>query len=139
MRLPISACEQLRESSLDPRDAQHGFRIARRHPVPEAPEIFERGISVAVEESMLQAIDFVARESVGHIHHVPWLEPFRLVYHRHERIRRVFPCDPVIPAEVGPCERFVADIELRFERERMSRGFSCRTEMLPERFRACRN
>src|SRR6516164_625394 len=122
MRLPITADKQLWKSTLDARKAQHGLCVTRRHPVPETPQILARGVSIPVEEGVLQAIDFVASKTIGYVDHVARLKPFCLVYHRNERVRYVLPGDPIVPAELSPSERFVANIELRLERQWMLSG-----------------
>src|SRR5438552_11378882 len=99
------------------------------HAVPEAPEIFERGVTLSVKEGMLQAVGLVASKAVGDIHHMPRLEPLALAHHRHERIFLAFPGNPVVPADVGPSKRFVANFELRLQRERMADRIRCLHEL----------
>src|SRR5947199_6256659 len=99
------------------------------HAVPEAPEMLERGVTLSVKEGMLQAVGLVASKAVGDIHHMPRLEPLALAHHRHERIFLAFPGNPVVPADVGPSERFVANFELRFQRERMPNRVGSQPEL----------
>src|SRR5437016_1284815 len=89
------------------------------HAVPEAPEIFERGVTLSVKEGVLQAVGLVASKAIGDIHHMPRLEPFTLAHHRHKGIFLSFPGHPIVPTNVGPGERFITNFELRLQRERM--------------------
>src|SRR5947208_15097717 len=83
------------------------------HAVPEAPEIFERGVTLSVKEGVLQAVGLVASKAIGDIHHMPRLEPFTLAHHRHKGIFLSFPGHPIVPTNVGPGERFITNIKLR--------------------------
>src|SRR5436309_15899641 len=85
------------------------------HAVPEAPEIFERGVTLSVKEGVLQAVGLVASKAIGDIHHMPRLEPFTLAHHRHKGIFLAFPGHPIVPTNLGPGERFITNIKLRLE------------------------
>src|SRR5437762_10980341 len=87
------------------------------HAVPEAPEIFERGVTLSVKEGVLQAVGLVASRAIGDIHHMPRLAPFTLAHHRHKGIFLAFPGHPIVPTNVGPGERFITNIKLRLECE----------------------
>jgi len=54
--LPVRADEIFREGALDAGEAEDGFGIARIHGIPKAPEIFERGVTAAIEEGVLEAV-----------------------------------------------------------------------------------
>src|SRR6202163_234587 len=120
MRLPILADEIIREGAFDAGEAKDGFGVVRGHGVPETPEIFEDGVTFAVEESVLQAVGFVAGEAVGDVDHVARFEPARLADHRSEGIRNIFPGDPVVPAEGAAAERVIANLELWFKSQRVA-------------------
>ena len=122
VRFPVRADEIRGKCVFDTRKSQHGFGVVGRHRIPEAPEIFECGVAFPIEEGVLQTIGFVAREAVRHVDHMARFEPPRLADHGREGIRHVFPGDPVVPAKRAPGERFVANLELRFEGEAMSSG-----------------
>src|SRR5437899_11696560 len=100
-----------------------------RGAIPKSPEIFERGVYLSVKEGVLQAVGLVASKAVGDIHHVAWLQPLALAYHRYEWIFLAFPGNPVVPADVAPSERFVANFELRLRRERMADRIRCLPEL----------
>src|SRR6266550_5026796 len=119
MRLPSGAAEVHGHGSLDSGHAEDSFCVMRGHAIPEAPEIFEGGVTLSVKEGVLQAVGLVASKAISDIHHVAWLQPLALAHHRHEWIFLAFPCNPVVPADVAPGERFVANFELRLQRERM--------------------
>src|SRR6266566_9565284 len=119
MRFPSGAAQVLGHGPLDSGQAEDSFRVMWGHAVREAPEIFERGVTLSVEEGMLQAVRFVASKTICGIYHMPRLKPFTLAHHRRKGILLAFPCNPVVPTDVGPSERFVANFELRLQRERM--------------------
>src|SRR5437016_6081227 len=119
MRLPFGAAQVLGHGPLDSGQAEDRFCVMWGHAVPEAPEIFERGVTLSVKEGMLQAVRFVASKTSCGIYHMPRLEPLALAHHRYEWIFLAFPGNPVVPADVAPGERFVANFELRLQRERM--------------------
>src|SRR5438093_828208 len=119
MRLPSGAAQVLGHRPLDLGQAEDRFRVMWGHAVPKSPEIFERGVTLSVKESVLQTVSFVAGKAVGNVHHVARLKPFTLAHHRHKGILLAFPCNPVVPTDVGPSERFVANFELRLQGERM--------------------
>src|SRR5216683_6296111 len=91
-------------------------------PYQKAPEIIERGITLSVKKSVLQAVRLVVRKAVSDVDHVPRLEPLALAYHKHKGIFLALPRHPIVPADVGPYDRFVANIKLRLERKRMPGG-----------------
>jgi len=122
VRLPIGADEIGGEGAFDAGEAENGFGIAGIHGIPEAPEIFERGVTFAVEEGVLEAVGFIAGKAIGDVDHVARLEPARFADHRSERVGDVFPGDPVVPAESAPSDGFVANFELRFESHAVSGG-----------------
>src|SRR6266581_977306 len=99
------------------------------HDVPEAPEIFERGVTLSFKEGVLQAVGLVASKAIGDIHHMPRLEPFTLAHHRHKGIFLSFPGHPIVPTNVGPGERFITNIKLRLECEGMTRGVRSQSEL----------
>src|ERR1700733_15243429 len=78
VRLPVRAHQIFRKRALDTRESAHALSIMRRHAVPEAPEIFERRVADAVEESMLKAVGLVAREAISNVDHVARLETLSL-------------------------------------------------------------
>src|SRR5213594_1960868 len=129
MRLPFGAAQVLGHGSLDSGQAEDSFRVMWGHAVPEAPEIFERGVTLSVEEGMLQAVRFVASKTVCGIYHMPRLEPLALAHHRYEWIFLAFPGNPVVPADVGAGERFITNIKLRLECEGMTRGVRSQSEL----------
>src|SRR5277367_4191479 len=104
MRFPFRAGKIFWERALDSGDAQDGFGVARRHSVPESPKIFERGVALAVEERMLQAVRFVARETIRDVDGVARLESFYFADHGYERIGHVFPGHPIVPTDIAPGE-----------------------------------
>src|SRR5262249_41121973 len=91
MWLPVRAGQERSHRALNMGQAQNGFGIARRIAVPEAPEVFERYISLAVKECVLQAVGFIACETVRHIHHVTRLHPLILAHHGNKGIWLDFP------------------------------------------------
>src|SRR5437660_12022319 len=129
MRLPFGAAQVLGHGSLDSGHAEDSFCVMRGHAIPEAPEIFEGGVTLSVKEGVLQAVGFVASKAVGDIHHMPGLEPLALAHHRYEWIFLAVPGNPVVPADVAPSERFVANFELRLQRERMADRIRCLPEL----------
>src|SRR5207245_9277626 len=68
-------------------------------------------------------------KAAGALHHVARLQPLALAYHRYEWIFLAFPGNPVVPADVAPSERFVANFELRLQRERMADRIRCLPEL----------
>src|SRR5277367_642896 len=104
MRFPFRAGKIFRERALDSGDAQDGFGVARRHAVPESPKIFEGSVAFTVEESVLQAVGFVARETIRDVDGVARLEPFYFADHGHERIDHLFPSHPIVPTDIAPRE-----------------------------------
>jgi len=82
----------------------------------------QRRVALSVEEGVLEAVGFVAGEAVGDVDGVAGLKPLVFADHGNERIARAFPCDPIVPTEIGPSEGFVARLKLRLERERMADG-----------------
>src|SRR5437879_3814763 len=101
----------------------------RGHAIPEAPEIFEGGVTLSVKEGVLQAVGLAASKAIGDIHHMPRLEPFTLAHHRHKGIFLSFPGHPIVPTNVGPGERFITNIKLRLEYEGMTRGVRSQSEL----------
>src|SRR3989454_9653899 len=122
MRLPSGAAEVHGHGSLDSGHAEDSFCVMRGHAIPEAPEIFEGGVTLSVKEGVLQAVGLVASKAIGDIHHMPRLEPFTLAHHRHKGIFLSFPGHPIVPTNVGPGERFITNIKLRLESEGLTRG-----------------
>src|SRR5581483_9583537 len=120
MRFPVRAAKACGHRALYAGEAKNCLGVMRSISVPEAPEILECCVSLAIEESMLQAVGFVAGETVRHIDRVAGLQPFVLANHGNKRIRLAFPRDPIIPADVGPLQRLVARLKLWLQRERKS-------------------
>ena len=118
MRTPIGAGEVIGESAFDASEAKHRFCVVRAHGIPETPEIFEGSVTLAVEESVLKAVRFVARKAISHMDDVTRFEPTGAADHRYHWIRNIFPGNPVIPTEHAPGNRVVADFKLRFKDER---------------------
>src|ERR1700722_4540695 len=119
MRLPIGTEQIISHGALDLSESKKRFRIVRIIFVPESPEVFEDCISLAVEEGVLQAVCLVARKTVRNIHVMARFHPLILADHGNERIRLPFPRPPIVPADVGPRQRRVTRLKLRFERQRM--------------------
>src|SRR5215471_20429042 len=117
---PRRTAKIVRHGSFNPGDSQHGLGIVWIHAVPESPQILQCCVALAVEEGVLQAIGLVPREAVGDIDHVARFQPSILVHHGYKRIVFAFPRHPIIPADVRPGEGFIAWLELRLKRKRMS-------------------
>src|ERR1700682_5016009 len=128
MGLPVRAAQVLGQSTLNSGEAEDSFRVMRNRAVPEAPKVIECGVTLSVEEGMLQTICLVAGKAITDAHHVPRLEPLGLAYHRHEGVFLAFPGHPVVPADIRPSHGFVANIKLRFECERMADGVGSLSE-----------
>src|SRR6202042_3244927 len=62
MRFPVRTDQVIGHDALDAGEPQQGFGILRSVFIPEAPEVFEGRISLAVEKGVLQAVGLVARE-----------------------------------------------------------------------------
>src|SRR5438094_511804 len=129
MRLPSGTAQILGHGPLDSGHAEDSFCVMRGHAIPEAPEIFEGGVTLSVKEGVLQAVGLVASKAIGDIHHMPRLEPFTLAHHRHKGIFLSFPGHPIVPTNVGPGERFITNIKLRLECEGMTRGVRSQSEL----------
>src|SRR5256884_521801 len=129
MRLPFGAAQVLGHGPLDSGHAEDSFCVMRGHAIPEAPEIFEGGVTLSVKEGVLQAVGLVASKAIGDIHHMPRLEPFTLAHHRHKGIFLSFPGHPIVPTNVGPGKRFITNIKLRLECEGMTRGVRSQSEL----------
>src|SRR5947209_9691563 len=129
MRLPSGAAEVHGHGSLDSGHAEDSFCVMRGHAIPEAPEIFEGGVTLSVKEGMLQVFVVCSIKAIGHIYHMPRLEPFTLAHHRHKGIFLSFPGHPIVPTNVGPGERFLTNIKLRLECEGMTRGVRSQSEL----------
>src|SRR5438445_12305316 len=97
MRLPFGAAQVLGHGSLDSGHAEDSFCVMRGHAIPEAPEIFEGGVTLPVKEGVLQPVVLVARKPIGDITDLPRLEPFTLAPHCNKRIFIPFPVHPSFP------------------------------------------
>src|SRR6202161_3650909 len=86
MRLPIRTATIVCHRPLDGSETQRRFGIVRMHAIPKAREIFENGISLPVEESVLQAVGLIAGEAIGHTDGMTRLQPFGLADHGNEWI-----------------------------------------------------
>ena len=101
VRLPIAADHQCGKLPVDGGDAFQRGGIARRELIPDAPNVFPRVVTDAIEENVVQIIGPIAAPPVFEIAHMPRFQPLQFRHRRHDAWRRRF-----APALVIPDHRF---------------------------------
>jgi hypothetical protein len=68
MRLPGQAAEVLGQCAFDTRKTQNSFGIMVCCSIPEAPEVFQSGVSLTIEEGMLQTVGLITGEAIRNVY-----------------------------------------------------------------------
>ena len=114
---PNQDCENCSPSLVYGRGANTASASFGFHAIPKAPEIFQDRISLPVEESVLQAIGFIASEAVGHTDGMTRLEPLGLADHGTDGYCLPSHVTQSFHEIFRPRDGLVARLKLRFERQ----------------------
>ena len=125
MRLPSVTGEQPGAAPLDCGNATHCLRVARRQPVPNAPDILPALEACAVEERVLEIIGMVDRPTVADMNHVARFKPFIMADRGAGIVRPIAPAH-VVPGQLG----LPVQLALGLESEDVAALVRCRAILL---------